>query len=39
MSSVDLSLLKSYSVVWISDTFDNVFGIEKDFTKYLKESC
>ena len=25
--------------VWISDTFDDNFGIEDDLTKYLKESC
>ena len=25
--------------VWIFDTFDNNFGIENDFTKYLKERC
>ena len=26
-------------VVWIYDTFDNNFGIDNDFTKYLNESC
>ena len=26
-------------VVWMSGSFDNNFGIMKDFTKYLKESC
>ena len=26
-------------VVWIYDTFDNNFGIENDFAKYLKENC
>ena len=26
-------------VVWIYDAFDDIFEIEDDFTKYLKESC
>ena len=26
-------------VVFISDTFDNNFGVKNDSTKYLKESC
>ena len=26
-------------VVWNYNTFDNIFVIEDDFTKYLKESC
>ena len=26
-------------VVWIFYTFDNIFGIENEFTKYLKKSC
>ena len=26
-------------VVWICDTFENNFGIDNDFTKYLRESC
>ena len=26
-------------VVWIYGSFDNNFGLKKDFTKYLKESC
>ena len=26
-------------VVWINDTFDNNFGFQYYFTKYLKESC
>ena len=26
-------------VVWIYDTFENNFEIDKGFTKYLKESC
>ena len=26
-------------VVWIYHTFGNKFEFEKDFTKYLKESC
>ena len=30
-------ILPSGIVVWISDTFDNIFGIKKDFTKYLKK--
>ena len=27
------------SVVWIFDTFENNFGIEFEFKKYLKENC
>ena len=26
-------------VVWNYDTFDNIFVIENDIQKYLKESC
>ena len=26
-------------VVWISDAFDDNIDIEKEFRKYLKESC
>ena len=26
-------------VVWIYYTFENNFGIDNDFTKYLRESC
>ena len=37
------SVVKLYSfskiVVWIIYKFDNNFGIENNFTKYLKESC
>ena len=34
-----LSKSLSKNVVWIHDTFDNNFGIENDFDKYLKGSC
>ena len=26
-------------VVWTYDSFDYNFGLENDFTKYMKESC
>ena len=26
-------------VVWIYDTFEDIFGNKHNFTKYLKESC
>ena len=35
--SASYSTLPLEIVVWIYDTFDENFGIENDFEKYLKE--